>query len=206
MTDLGLPLKIRSEDDLLYTVDTYPMTFENIRHLWDRFSRHRVLIADFAHEDPRAFFAMILTKSTIVLKVDDIGIIYLTEVVPGYTAIGHYFFWDRVSQGRHKLLLHVLKWCMDSFDLHRVSLDIPRHAYAALHRTYKIGCRLEGVTRETVLHKGKWHDMFHFGILESELTDTALETGYIERVGDERGWFGLLKRDTDLMNYIMEKV
>ena len=206
MSDLGLPFNVRSEDGLLYTVDAYPMTFENIRHLWTRFARHRVLASDFAYGEPGVFFRMIMARTTVVLKVGDVGILYLTDLIPGYDAEGHYFFWDRVTDGRHKLILHGLKWAMDSFNLHRVNIDIPKHAYAALHRVHKIGFRLEGVSKEAILYKEKWHDVFHFGVLVSELTDTALSSGFLERVGDERGWFGLLKRDSMLMKHIVETI
>lgn len=205
MNTLGLPLQVRSEDGLLYEINVFPLTLESVKHLWDRSARHRVLFCDQTYGRFDAFLAMMLDKRTIVLAVGDVGIFYATDLIPGYHANVHFFFWDRVTEGRHKLLLTAMRWGMDTFNLHRVSFDFPRHAYAGLHRAYKIGFRIEGIEREAQLFKGKWHDLLKFAVLRSELTDDAIARGELERVETERNWFGLLKKDVKLMEYIMRR-
>ena len=203
--NLGLPFQVESEDGQTYTIDAFEASLERIQRLWDHFGRHRVLFCDQMHGDFDAFVNMILSRNTVVLTVDDVGIVYATGVVPGYSAEAHFFFWDLVSRGRHRVILQAVKWGMDQFDLHRMDMLVPKHAYAALHRIYHIGFRLEGLKRRAQLFDGQWHDMLEFGILREELTDEALRTGKLERVEAERGWFGLLGKDVKLMNYIMRR-
>lgn len=206
---LGLPLAIRSEDGQDYIVDAWKPTIQDVYALWNRYSKYRVLFADVTAGNFDYFREMVLAKTTIVLPVscagEEVGILYGTRLRIPHDITAHYFFWDRKTAGRHVVLLRTMKWFMDEFHIHRVKVAIPKHAFAALHRVQRMGLRLEGVEREGMLYDGKWSDMLLFAVLESELTEQALNTGVLERTPAETNWFGLLQQDELLMRKVVER-
>lgn len=203
MVDLGIPAIVLSEDNKEYLIEAFEASFDNVKDLWEKFNKFDKLFCDQLRGDFRKFTETILSANTIILKVSDIGVVYVTDLIPGDSAQGHFLFWDRKSAGRHRIILAALQWVMDNFDLHRVSIEVPRHAYNALHRLYKIGFRVEGVLKKAQLFEGERYDIFLFGVLRDEITDQALQEGHLERTESERGWFGLLNKETDLMKYVL---
>lgn len=203
MVDLGMPAIVTSEDGKDYVLEVFEASFANMQELWDKFNKLDKVFCDQLKGDFRSFTKFILSVNTIILKVGDIGIVYITDLIPGDSAQGHFLFWDRVSAGRHRVILASLQWVMDHFDLYRVGMEVPRHAYNALHRIYKIGFRVEGILRGAQLFDHVRHDIFLFGVLRDEITGQALEDGHLERTESERGWFGLLKKEPDLMRYVL---
>jgi RimJ/RimL family protein N-acetyltransferase len=195
-------MEVLSEDGRTYTVDLFKASGKNTKRLWDTFRKFSHLFCDQTAGDYSAFVRWLLDPSTIVVTVDDVGILYATELIPGLDAMVHYFFWDRQVEGRHRVILRVLQWGFETFGLHRINIEVPRHAYTALHRIHRMGLRFEGVRREGQLYKGKWHDILLFGVLQDEITERALEAGRFDRTEHERGWFGFLNRDAQLMQFV----
>lgn len=200
-----LPPSIVSEDGITYDLIPFEATLPNIQQLWTWFSKYKVMLSDHTYGNFPHFMRVMLDRGTVILKVNDVGIVYAEQIRPGQSAEMHYFFWDRKGAGRHKVMLTAIRWGMDSFQLHRVSTRIPRYAYSALHRAYKLGLRIEGIDREAILTDGKWHDVFRFSVLDHELTPEAIEDGHLERDENEQSWFGMLKYDNTLMRYVLRQ-
>ncbi len=62
-----------------------------------------------------------------------------------------------------------LKWLFDVIGIHRVTLECYSTNTRAIEFYRRCGFRKEGVLREAVLIDGKYHDIFSFGMLSTEL-------------------------------------
>jgi hypothetical protein len=206
--EYGLPFDVTERDGNVYRVDLFQRTMRSVDELWEKFSRYKVLFVDETQGNKEAFFSsFFLSPNTILLAVDDVGVVYATHITPGYDASVHYLFWDRKTAGRERILLQSLKWLMEQFGLVRVNVEIPDYAYAALRRSYRMGFRLEGIKRHALRHGGKWRDQFFFGVLASEITDSVIEDGAIPRTREEKNWYGLLRagKSDRIMNAIARR-
>jgi RimJ/RimL family protein N-acetyltransferase len=103
------------------------------------------------------------------VQVADVGLIYLTNIVPSFTANLQVIFWDRrFGKNRRELVQHVLATAFDEFDLTRVQALVPEsNAPLAKTELRKIGFTQEGVMRKA------WRDevdidLVLFGLLRNE--------------------------------------
>lgn len=203
---LGLPFNVPSDDgSQVFVVDRMDMTIGRMSFLWAMAQKHNIILPDWMRKDVYAFQNFVLAESTIILSVNNFGIVYATDVVPGDSALLHYFFWDKSQRNRQKLLLTCMKWLCDNFHLHRMTCTIPRFATAALHRVYHMGFRLEGVMLQAMLHNQKRADCFVFGILSDELTEDALANGRLARTDIERQWYSVFRDDPRLLHKVLRR-
>jgi hypothetical protein len=204
---LNLPFGVLSEDEKLYKVDLWRPNVDDLRIVWDQYSRYKVLFSDVVLRDFNHFTAVVLSRSTVVLEVScerkRIGLLYATDITMNGSALVHFIFWDRKTKGRQRLILAVLQWGMDELELHKVNMTVPVYAYAALHRIHKMGIRIEGRRLEAILFDGKWRDVLEFGILRSELTDEVITAATLPRLDHELRWHGLLNNDPLLMRKVL---
>jgi hypothetical protein len=206
MFDYGLPFQVQTDDGQhVHTVELFKATLENINALWSVCQKYKVVLPDHMKSDPQLFLSAVMSPQTVILAIDDVGIAYATDIIPGDSALGHYLFWDKGLRNRSKLVLKCMKWMMETFDLARVSITLPRHASAALHHVYKMGFRVEGMVREGMAIGGKRDDCFVFGVLRRELDEEALERGSVIRDQSQEHWYGALSNDDALMRKIMER-
>lgn len=204
--NLNMPMKVLSEDGETYEVDVWKPDVNDVKNLWDKYSNYKVLFDDFIADDPVAFATWVMAKSTVVCTVtakEPVGVLYVTNIRPHHSGLGHFFFWDRRTSGRHAVILSALRWGMDTFDLHRIDISVPIYAYAALHRIHKLGFKIEGRKRESILYEGKWADTLQFGILRKEITPESIKLGFLFRSEDEEDWHGLLDDDDELKRKIL---
>lgn len=202
----GLPFDVESDDgEKVYSVTLFNSTVQNIYSLWEICRRYKVVLPDSMRDDFDSFTRVVLAPNTIVLSVSNVGIVYATDLVPGDSALCHYLFWDRELRNKNKLVFKCIKWARDTFDLDRLTIILPRHATAALHHVYKMGFRVEGIMRESMLIGGKRADCFVFGILASELTDETVNRGYMDRTEAQSNWYQALANDDVLMYKIMKR-
>jgi RimJ/RimL family protein N-acetyltransferase len=206
VNELGLPIRVESEDGETYVVDVFRASFENIRRLWDVFNRFEILRTDDAPKTLREFTSQVLSRGFVILQVSDVGVIYLTQIRPGLSAEFHPLFWDKKTAGKHRVMMVVGRLLMDYFNLHRLELVVPKYAWAALRRLLKMGVCIEGVEREGALYKGRWADVLRFAVLRHELTDEAIEEGKLARTREESMWYGLLKDDEKLRSFVLGRV
>lgn len=210
---LGLPLEIISEDGNRYLVRPFEATPVNVSMLWSQAGKYSFLFSDLTLGDEQEFQRKILSPSVVICSItlrdrlgdEDIGIVYADEIHIGWAARAHYFFWDKIQSGRHRILLEMCRWFMDAFGLHRLDIEIMQYAYSALRRMHKMGVMIEGRKREAVLSKGRWVDLMTFGILRDDLTDDVIREARIPRTEDEDSWFGLLKNGSALAHAVLRE-
>jgi len=215
---LNLPLLVKSEDGQAYVIDAFQATLESIEFLWSVVSKFD-FIASRLEGDRERFQRFLMRMDTFVFVVwpedradarnigDAVGVLYAGGFVPKLELDVHFIFWDRQQKGRHRVLGVWLRWLMDSFDVHRVSIEVPVYAYAALRRLQNLGVRLEGRKREADQYRGEWRDTLIFSVLQHELTEEAIEAGKLRRSNLEDRWFGLLdKSDEPFMQAVLKKL
>lgn len=211
---LGLPIEIESEDEEVYVLSAFQATVGNIDYIWERVKKFDFMFSDELHEDKEAFFAYLLSPSVVVLMViegeeaDDlkpVGIIYIDQICPKYSARMHYIFWDRKQKGRHRVVFTAAEWFFTQFQFHRISVEVPVFAYAALRRLLRLGIRIEGRRKESVRRNGSWYDVLLFGLHHDEVTPEVMEQGNIERSEDESKWFGLLDNDSVFSHAVLKE-
>lgn len=106
----------------------------------------------------------------LIWEVDDVGILYATEIAIGHDALVHFNFWDRRLRGRENLLRGMMKHFIELFDLHRISTEVGLFAAPWLPvAVERIGFKREGRKREALKFKGQWFDSIIYSMLKSEV-------------------------------------
>ena len=157
--------------------------------------RFETMFTDYQKQDDtrRAAIASALTKLDSVtwevwelenqLPVDLVGILHLSDIVPGRDAVAHYVFFDGDLRSKTTLLQRVLDWVFDDHPevgwvgLQRLTLTIPDYAYAlARHAqrhlgfggqfTYRTGgktIKVEGVKEHAIMWRGEPRSLIIMG-------------------------------------------
>lgn len=115
-----------------------------------------------------------------------VGVLYLTEVLPGVDAKAHYVFFDRKLSDKTELIESLIQWCFEDHEdwkaLRRITVEIPAHAFSvARHAHKRLGfggdfvyrhnnknLPVEGVRRNVFLWRGRHEDMIQMGRLRPE--------------------------------------
>ena len=113
--------------------------------------------------------------------LDFVGILRLSQFTIGCDATAQYYFFDGKLRDKTALLKAWVRWLFDDhpewLGLHRVSVEIPAHAFAlARHASKHLGfggpfkyrannvtIPVEGVKRDAILWRGNWHDILLLG-------------------------------------------
>lgn len=153
----------------------YSITPEKIRDLWVEASKHDVLFSDYTEGKLEPFIDVLMDPRGVWFEIVEdgqiLGAMYLSDVIPGFDAVGHFTFWDSIASGREPLALYAMEFVMDRYNLHRLTAKIPVYQKGTIRFTERLGFKREGKIREAVPHKGKWMPMYSFGILRSEVDD-----------------------------------
>lgn len=110
--------------------------------------------------------------------VDFVGILRLSEYVPGCNAKAHYFFFDGRLKDKTPLLKAWRRWGFEELGLHRVTIEIPAYAKALASHAYrelgfggqyKLGrIQVEGVMKDAIKWRGSWHDIYIMGAVSPD--------------------------------------
>lgn len=159
------------------TVRFSSLSIERLHHYYQELSKFDVLFHDYVRGDPDAFIKTFISIDAagqvhpkgLIWEVDDVGILYLTDIRPGFEAEGHYTFWDSRFRGREDLIRQMLRFIFDEYGFHRIYTRVPLYSPPALKAAERIGFVKEGRLREATLYKGKWFDMNIYSILNGEV-------------------------------------
>lgn len=153
------------------------LTTSVLQGYWERLKEFDVLFNDEVRQDLDSFIGIFLSgdlndeivANGLVWEVDDVGIIFVTDITPS-AAKGHFSFWDRRVKGREVLIRQMTKWLFNQFGFHRITCEVPLYAAAWLSRTVeKAGFKKEGRLREVVRYKGQWFDVNLYSMLNHEV-------------------------------------
>lgn len=103
------------------------------------------------------------------VQVGDIGLVYLTNIIPTFTANLQVIFWDRrFGKNRRELVKQVIRTAIEEFELTRIQAFVPAtNGPLANVELRKIGFVQEGVLRRA-WREGDDQDLVVFGLLEGE--------------------------------------
>lgn len=112
-----------------------------------------------------------LHPTGLMWEVDDVGILRLSDIKPGYEAKAHFTFWDRRFRGRARLLLIMTEYVFRKFGFHRIVVEVPLYAENTMNLVEGLGFVKEGRKRSAVRYKGEWFDMNMYAMLEDEVAE-----------------------------------
>jgi hypothetical protein len=123
-------------------------------------------------KDHRIVFLDHLTgrRDAWFVELGDVGLIYLTFVVPRVNAVLNVLFWDgKLTRDRREAVKSVLVTAFDMFELPRITAACPVTNQPLRQMLNKIGFVLEGVARKGYIEPdGKYTDLVMFGVLDEE--------------------------------------
>jgi RimJ/RimL family protein N-acetyltransferase len=108
-----------------------------------------------------------------------VGVIYLTKIVPGQDATGHYIFFDRDLTSKTGAIKTLIDWTFSDHEgwqgLQRITVEIPAYAkILARHANKKLGfggpftykkLKIEGVKQAATRWRGRLHDVYVMGLV-----------------------------------------
>lgn len=161
---------------------------DKIREYYEKMKDFDVLFNDWIRGNPEAFTANFLRPmpdgrigaTGLIWEVDDVGILFLTDIIPGATASAHFTFWDRRLTGRQDLVKEFLAIVMDELHFRRVEVEIPLYAYPLFSFVEEVGFKKEGRKRSAVLYKEQWFDTNLYSVIKEDY-----ENGSKDREGTE---------------------
>ncbi|KGA98925.1 acetyltransferase [Alkalihalobacillus alcalophilus ATCC 27647 = CGMCC 1.3604] len=138
----------------------------------------------YTYEETKAFVENVILSSTtsksyMITDVNTdiaIGIVSLINIdsknrnAECIIDIGNKDYWGK-GYGQESLAL-LLDYAFLEMNLHRISLRVFSFNKKAIHLYKKLGFVQEGLSRESLFRKGKWHDIIQMGLLRSEYKES----------------------------------
>jgi len=152
------------------------LTTEKLRDYHEKLSEFDIAFNDHVPNTPEGFASMFISVNAdftvsakgLLFEVDDVGILYITQIVPGYSALAHFAFWDRRLRGREELCRKMLEFAFRTYDFQRIETRVALYAVPAMAATERIGFIKEGRAREAVRRNGTWYDVNLYSMLRRE--------------------------------------
>src|SRR5690625_476569 len=138
------------------SLDVYPM--EETKE----FVSHVILGSSTA----KSYIMVEKSKETPIGVVSLTNIDYKNRNAECIIDIGEKDYWGK-GFGSEGLML-LLDYAFYEMNLHRVSLRVFSFNERAIRMYTKLGFSQEGNSRQSLFRDGKWHDIVHMGILQSE--------------------------------------
>ena len=125
----------------------------------------------FAKPSKDLFRADLLSPNSWFVEVGDVGLVYLTYVVPRFIATFNVLFWDRkISKDRKEIIRDILAQAFDRFDLVRIAAFVPSTNEPLVSALRKIGFTIEGRLRKAFMQEAEFSDVVVLGLLKDEVT------------------------------------
>lgn len=167
------------------TVTPVALSWEKLRSYYERLKEYDVVFNDHVPNTPGGFASIFvdigedLTVSAngLLWEVDDVGILYLTHITPGISALAHFSFWDRRIRGREKLVREMVKHCFKRYGFQRIEVRVALYATPVLAAVERIGFVKEGRARKAVRRNGEWYDVNLYSMLREEALNGAEAKG-----------------------------
>lgn len=186
VTDFGTcsPPPITGEDDVLFEAEVkeddkrvvrkvYPYILDSqaVVQLWFKLSKFPILFASPQQANFPNFVRMLQDDYSVMLRVDDVGIIMVTDIVPGIEARIHVSFWDSKLSGRESLIREAVKWVLNTLNVRRVSAPVRADARAMRSFLERSGLYFEGVLKNWIKREDdeKLYDLYLYGVTNHEV-------------------------------------
>ena len=181
---------VEPEGRIIREVRLAKLSFETLRGYYDKLKEFDTIFNGFVANNLDAFIHSFIQGDSekdvaatgIIWEVDDVGILYLTNISIGNDALAHFNFWDRRIKGRERLIRGMMWYVMNEFNLHRVGIEVGMFAAPWLPSAVeRIGFTKEGRKREAIWHvpkgadEGQWFDSIIYSMLRHEVNEDGSE-------------------------------
>lgn len=167
------------EGEITRNIWQFSFTKENTLRLYEKASAFPVLfgrpltdITDMVNFFVTRNMSDDLEPQGLIWIVDDfVGMFYLNNI-SDIEADVHYSFFDRRHKGRVPLVREMLKIVFNTYGFERLNAYVPAQAGAGVRLFVETcGFQREGRKRRASWWKGKWFDVYLYGILPEDLRD-----------------------------------
>lgn len=167
-------------DGVVYIVVPLLWTLPAVDMYWEKFRPYKIL-SDDVQQDRNGFENFVLRSGALWFEIQDkstgtaLGIMYVADFVPSFTehrflsASFHISMWDSKIGPRMPVLKAAVRAIFAQFKLHRLEMEIPLFAGGAIRVAKKAGFVEEGVRRQARRYNGKWWNLLHLAMLETEV-------------------------------------
>lgn len=167
-------------DNIVYQVVLLSWSLENIERFSERFRQFKIL-SDEVQKTREGFEHFVLQSGAIWFETitkdaqESVGIMYIADFVRSsvenryISASFHLSMWDSKISERMPVLREAVREIFKLFKLHRLEMEIPLYAGGAIRVAKKSGFVEEGVRREARRYHGKWWNVLHLAMLETEV-------------------------------------
>ncbi len=177
---------IEPEGTVMREVRPARLSFETLKGYYDKLKEFDTVFNGYVANNIDAFIQSFvkgdgsddLQATGIIWEVDDVGILYLTNISIGNDALAHFNFWDRRYKGRENLIRGMMRYVMKEFNLHRITSEVGLFAAPWLPLALeRMGFVREGRKREAIWHvpkgarEGEWFDSLIYSILRHEVEE-----------------------------------
>jgi hypothetical protein len=192
----SVPLQIASEDGETYSVNLTKTDLDYVEQFYNNLTQVGESLSPVGKIESKGdFVGRFFHTNAVFLSVksgeDEVGVAYVTNIIPSYSADFNFLFWDRRTKGRQKLVLSIMEWFAEEFMIRRFELRCHALAFYALHRIYKIGAFYEGTKRKAWRYEDKIIDLHIFSILATEIDE---DSTFIPRTPSQRKWYSRLTK------------
>lgn len=152
------------------------LTINRLKHYYEKLKEFPTLFNSWVTDEEEFLNSFLrqgpdgIIATGLIWEVDDVGIFYLTEIIPGQDGLGHFTFWDKRTKGREELIREMVRFVFQFLKLHRITVEVPLYTAPWLPKFVEnIGFVKEGRKREAVKYKGEWFDVNVYSILAGEV-------------------------------------
>lgn len=167
--------------DVVREIRLASLSTEKLRHYYDNLKQFRAIFNDHVNGSFERFANLFLSQNVetgalqprgLIWEVDDVGILFLTEVdeVQGEA---HFTFWDRRLKGRENLIIEMVRYVFMHYKIHRIETRVALYATPIMLAVERMGFKAEGRLRDAILYEGEWFDVNVYSILSHEVLDAA---------------------------------
>ena len=164
---------------VIRTVRPAELSFATLTGYYDKLKEFKTVFNSYVKNNLDDFIKLFVTgdgsdgvrATGLIWEVDDVGILYLTDIAPGHDALAHISFWDKRLRGREALIRGMMKHVMDMLDLRRITVEVGMFAPWMLQAVERIGFTREGRKREALRYEGEWFDCIMYSMLKSEVDE-----------------------------------
>lgn len=116
------------------------------------------------------FRAQLFAVNSYFEEVSDVGLIFLTDMIPGFTASFHCVFWDKqLGESRRQVMTEFLRDCFAKFKLTRIQATVPELNPPYIKQLRKVGFVEEGIIRKAWREPDADYNVCVLGLLKSEV-------------------------------------
>ena len=178
------PPPITSRDDQLFAVECKEDGKDVVRHaypyildasavvqLWFQLSQFPILFASPQQANFKNFTRMLQDDYSVMLRIDDIGILMITDIVPGVEARMHLSFWDSKLSGREPIIREAVRWAMETLNVRRIATPVRADARAMRAFLERVGLYFEGALKNWIVSEetNKMYDLYLYGVTKHEV-------------------------------------